>query len=44
VLKSDIMKNKIKLPKVDPTRVIKLNEGCNTKFNLFDVILNKLKK
>lgn len=35
------MKKKIKLPKVDPKRVIKLNEGCDAKFNLFGIILNK---
>ncbi len=28
----------IKLPKVDPTKVRKLNEGCDAEFNLFDVM------
>lgn len=32
------MKQKIKLPKVDPMKVKKLNEGCDTKFNLFGVM------
>ena len=32
------MKKKIKLLKVDTSKVKKMNEGCDTKFNLFDVM------
>jgi len=32
------MKNKVKLPNVNPTKVKKLNEGCDAKFNLFSVM------
>jgi hypothetical protein len=31
------MNNRHKLPEIDLTKVKRLNEGCNTEFNLFGV-------